>query len=173
MNWRLPSRVCGRMLAMYQRPDSPSPVPTDFSGELFYREGVSASFYCSFLAGNQQLGSISGTQGSIELLDFVLPYYGSEVAFHVCNPVFNISGCDFNMEEHTRRFAVCEYSNSAPNAQETNMFRRFAESALAGKPDPHWGETALKIQQVVDACLLSARSDGRMVELEEPGARQS
>ena len=36
------------------------------------------------------------------------------------------------MEDHTRRFAVREYSNSAENAQETNMFRRFAELALSG-----------------------------------------
>ena len=45
------------------------------------------------------------------------------------------------------------------------MFRRFAELALSGKSDPHWGEIALKTQQVLDACLRSARSDGRAIEL--------
>ena len=65
--------------------------------------------------------------------------------------------------------AVREYSNAAPNAQEANMFRTFAESALSGKPDPHWGEIALKNQQVLDACLRSARSGGRMVELKGAG----
>lgn len=37
--------------------------------------------------------------------------------------------------------------------------------ALAGKPDPGWGEIALKTQQVLNACLASARSEGRMTEV--------
>jgi predicted dehydrogenase len=89
------------------------------------------------------------------------------VVFQVCNPVFHIDGCDFNMEDHTRRIAVREYSNAAPGAQESNMFSTFAASALSGKPDAHWAEVALKTQEVVDACLASARSGGRVVELNE------
>ena len=46
------------------------------------------------------------------------------------------------------------------------MFRSFADLALSGKPDFFWGEIALKTQQVLDACLQSARSGGRMVELD-------
>jgi len=68
----------------------------------------------------------------------VIPYYSSEVAFEVTNAVENIVGCDFNMEGHTRRFAVREYSHRTENAQETNMFRHFAERVLSGEPDPYW-----------------------------------
>jgi len=166
MNWQLPEKVCGHMLAEHGRPDSPEPVPTDFSAELFYHGGVSASFYCSFLAGIQQWANVGGTKGCLHVPDFVLPHSGSELAFQVSNPVFSITGCDFNMEEHKRQFAVREHSNSAANAQETNMFRRFADLALLGKPDFFWGEIAWKTQQVLDACLESARSEGRMVELD-------
>ena len=88
-----------------------------------------------------------------------------EVAFEVSNPAYNISGCDFNMEEHIQRFAVREYSNSAENAQETNMFCRFAELAHASQPDHFWGETALKTQRVLDACLKSALSGGCIIGL--------
>lgn len=165
MNWQLPAQVCGHILTEHHRSDSPAPVPTDFSAELFFADGVSASLYCSFRTANEQWAHVSGTEASLYIPDFVLPHFGSEVAFDVSKPVFHVRGCDFNMEEHTRRVAVPEYSNSHENSQEANMFRRFAELALSGKPDPHWGEIALKTQQVLDACLRSARSDGRAIEL--------
>jgi len=158
MNWQLPAQVCGRILTEHHRGDSPAPVPTDFSAELCYPDGVSASFYCSFRAANEQWAHVSGTQGSLYVPDFVLPHYGSEVVFDLLQPAFHVRGCDFNMEEHTRRVAVPEYSNSAENSQEAQMFRQFAELALSGQPDLYWGEIALKTQQVLDACLQSARS---------------
>ena len=158
--------MCGHLLAEHHRSDSPAPVPTEFSGELFYADGVSASFHCSFLSEIQQWASVAGTKGAIYIPDFVLPHYGSEVAFEVSNPVFHVSGCDFNMEGHVRRHAVREYGNSDVSAQETNMFWTFAELATSGSPDPHWGEVALKTQQVVDGCLRSARSGGEVVDLE-------
>ncbi len=165
MKWELPVRVCGHMLAEHRRADSPAPVPIDFSAELFFDGGVSASFYCSFVAEIQQWASIGGTRGSLLVRDFVLPHFGSEMAFEVSHPAFNVQGCDFNMEDHTQRLAVREYSNAAPGAQESNMFAQFAALALSGKPDPFWGDIALKNQQVLDACLESARAGGRMVEL--------
>jgi predicted dehydrogenase len=165
MNWELPARVAGHLLAEYRRPGDSSAVPTDFSAELFFADGVSASFYCSFLAQLQQWANLAGTKGSLCVPDFVLPRHGAEVSFEASNPVFTITGCDFIVEEHTRRFAVREHSNSDENAQETNMFRRFGELALSGQPDQSWGEMALKTQQVLDACLRSARSGGCVIDL--------
>ena len=69
------------------------------------------------------------------------------------------------MERHRQRIAVREYSNSAEAAQESLMFREFAERADAGAPEPFWGDVALKTQQVLDGCLQSARDGGRLVEL--------
>jgi len=163
LNWQLPAQVCGHILTEHRRSDSPEPVPSDFSAELFYPDGVSATFCCSFRTANEQWAHVSGTEGSLYIPDFVLPHYGSEVAFDLMKPAFNVRGCDFNMEEHTRRIAVSEYSNSDENSQEANMFRHFAQWALSGKPDPYWGEIALKTQQVLDACLRSARSAGRIM----------
>jgi len=165
LDGKLPVRVCGHLLASHGRPDSPSQVPTEFSAELFYPEGVSASFYCSFLAEIEQWATLSGTKGLIRVPDFVLPHFGAEAGFEVSNPVFHVTGCDFNMEDHRRRVAVREYSNSAPNSQEANMFRKFASLALSGRPDEFWGAMVLKTQQVLDACLQSAYSGGRIVEL--------
>ena len=60
---------------------------------------------------------------------------------------------------------AAEDSNSTENSQEANMFRRFAQLALAGRPDDSWGEMALKTQEVLDACLRSARSGGATIAL--------
>ncbi len=80
-------------------------------------------------------------------------------------PVFDVNGCSFHMQSRARRFAAPEYSDGAADAQEVNMIRTFSGLALSGKPDPAWGETALKTQTVLDACLRSAREDGRVVAL--------
>jgi predicted dehydrogenase len=165
MNWELPRRVTGHILAEHRHADSPAAVPTDFSAELFFAGGVSASFYCSFLAEIQQWADLAGTKGSLHVSDFVLPWHGSDVAFEVSNPVHTVSGCDFRMEGHPRRIEVCEDSHGTANSQEAKMFQCFGELALSGRVDGSWGEMALKTQVVLDACLASARSGGVGVEL--------
>ncbi len=163
MNEQLPERVTGRLLAEHEAGGGP-PVPMEFSGELFFPGGASASFFCSYRTGNQQWATVSGTHGSLRVEDFVVPFFGNEVGFEVNAPVFRVrSCCDFNMESHPRRLAVHEYSNGRPNAQETNMIRTFARIVLSGPLQPQWGEQAQATQQVVDACLGSAQQDGKVV----------
>jgi predicted dehydrogenase len=159
MNEKMPDRIRARVLSEFGRRDSAGSVPTEFSAELIYPDGVSAQFYCSFLTELQQWVHLSGTRGYLSVPDFVLPYYGSELAFEVNQAVYHIAGCDFNMQNHTRRHAVAEYSNSMANAQETRMVARFAELAMSGKPDFSWGESTLKTQKLLDDCLDAARSD--------------
>jgi predicted dehydrogenase len=159
MKCQMPERVSGRTLAEHNG------VPVEFSGEMFFPQGVSASFYCSFRTENQQWAHVSGTKGSASLSDFVLPFYGSEGAFEVSKPVFDVRGCAFRMEEHTRRVAVREYSEGVPGAQEVNMIRAFSDLVNSRKLDPSWGDVALKTQLVLDACLESAREGGRLVNV--------
>jgi len=157
MNYRMPERVAGHLLAEHGRPDSVSPVPTDFSAEMFFPGGVSANFYCSFVSEIQQWATIGGTGGYLHVPDFVLPWYGSQIGFEVTRPHYDVRGCDFNMRSRTRRVVVDEYSNSFAPSQESNMIRTFAGLVLSGRIDDCWGEIALKTQQVLDACLASAR----------------
>lgn len=165
LQYQMPRLVTARILSSHASGESPDPVPTEFSGELFFDNGVSATFYNSFVTEHQQWVNVSGTKGNLHIADFVLPYFGNEQYFEVHNPVFAASGCDFNMERHTQRHVTAEYSNSTPDAQETNLFRNFSAIALSGTPDPHWAEIALKTQRVMDACLQSARADAAAVEL--------
>lgn len=163
MKYALPTKVTGRMLTEYG--SGGAPVPLEFSGELFWQSGVSASFYCSFNTELQQWAHVSGAKGSIAVRDFVLPYFGCESEFIADRPVFNVKGTRYHWESHPRRFAVTEYSDGAPDAQETSMIRTFSGLVLGGKPDPFWPDVALKTQTVLDACLASARNGGAMVEV--------
>jgi predicted dehydrogenase len=160
MKYQVPERVSGRTLTA-----TSEGVPLEFSGELFFPGGVSASFYCSFQTENQQWANLSGDKGFLFLPDFVLSFYGAEAAFEVNRTIFEPMGCQYNMTAHTRRIAVREYSNNAPTAQETQLFRNFAQLVLDKKLDPHWPDIALKTQQVVDACMRSAKQGGKLVEV--------
>lgn len=164
MNWNLPKHATGRMLSHFGSKDSPMSAPTEFSAELVFDGGVSAGFYCSFITAHQQWVNISGTKGYLRVPDFVLPFFGTELAFETQNAVFNIRGCDFNMESHLRRHPVDEYSNSHPNAQESNLFRDFVNQVRSGALHELWPEMALKTQQVMHGVLESARAGGRVVE---------
>ncbi len=165
MNWVLPQRVTGRMLSEFKHPGSQQPVPTEFSAELFFANGVTSSFSCSFLTETEQWAMVSGTRGHLRLADFVLPFSGNRTEFETGTPVFEVKGCDFEMQPHTRRWTVDECSHGAPNAQESRLFRHFAEQVQSGKLNPLWPEMALKTQQVMEACRESARNEGRSIEL--------
>ena len=143
-DWHLPNRVSGRVLAQAGPNDD---VPTEFSGEMFFRDGISASFYCSFSVEHQQWAHISGTHGHVQLNDFVLPYFGSELTFESGNAVYDMVGCDFNMEPHRRSYAVAEYSNSAVQSQETNMIRHFSGNVLAQEIEPFWGRLRSRLSR--------------------------
>uniref|UniRef100_A0A7C4QML6 Gfo/Idh/MocA family oxidoreductase n=1 Tax=Schlesneria paludicola TaxID=360056 RepID=A0A7C4QML6_9PLAN len=163
VRYQMPLKVVAHLLAEARRPDCAASVPLEFSAEFFFPHGVSATFFCSFQAENQQWAVLSGDRGFLHVPDFVLPFYGCETAFSVTNAVFHQDGCRFHMEDHTRRHAVAEYSDGHASAQETQLFRSFSALVLSGRVDPHWGEIALKTQQVLDACLTSAREEGRPV----------
>ncbi len=163
LNWQMPARVTGRMLSEVKRRDSPSAVPTEFSGELLFAEGVSAGFYCSFRTENQQWAHVSGMRGCVYVPDFVLPYAGREVAFEVRQDAFRAQGCDFRMVPGARRLTVAEHDHGHPTAQETNLFRNFARQVRSGTLDEFWPSAALSTQRVVSACLKSARAGGRLV----------
>ena len=149
MRWQLPRRVSGRILA--GRVDS---APLDFSGELYFEGGASAGFHCSFLAMNQQWANISGAHGHVRVPDFVLPSSDTGVAWEVNYKPVRKAETGLYLETPT-----------TAQSQEALMFRNFANQVRSGTLNAEWPESALKTQQVADACLASARADGRMMEV--------
>ena len=163
MKYEMPVEVRGRILNGVKRADSADVVPMEFQGEMHFANGVSATFFNSFRANHQQWAHISGSKGYLAVNDFVLPYYGNEVAFDVGNHNFSADGCYFVMEKFLKTQQLPEYSNNHKNAQETALFRNFAALALNGKLDEFWPDVALKTQRILDAALKSARNGGAAV----------
>ncbi|WP_153555297.1 Gfo/Idh/MocA family protein [Roseimaritima sediminicola] len=164
-DFELPTAVSARCLTALQGDESPEAVPGEFSAELFFADGSSASFYNSFVTENSQLVTINGTDGYVTMDDFVLPTYKSEREWTGHQNVLEIDNCRWNMLDRPTRRSVTEYPGGEANAQEVNMVRTFAELVLAGKTDDFWPEIALKNQTVLNACRESADHDGRLVEL--------
>jgi predicted dehydrogenase len=163
--YEMPSYVVGRTLTTLQGDGSPSTVPGEFSGELVYNDGFSASFYCSFLTENQQWAHLSGERGNVTIRDFVLPHYGCASAFQVSQAIFEAQGCDFHMKEDLQQHSVVEYSEGRMGAQEVEMIRCFAELAMSRKTDSSWGEITWATQRVLDALIESASHSSRTIML--------
>lgn len=164
LRYEMPQQVVGRLHS--EAGDGPGKVPMEFSGDLLFANGVSASFHCSFVAENAEWVMISGTKGYIHVPDFVLPFAGAPPRFSAVRSEFDLRGCRFEMREGRADESIAEPANNAPGSQESNMFRAFSRLVLDGKIDPHWPDIALRTQRVLDACLLSARRGSAAVDLE-------
>jgi predicted dehydrogenase len=151
MSWQLPESVSGRILnASENLPHRPS-SPVEFAATLNYPGGITAEFYCSFLAARQQWAFVSGTKGWLRLPDFVHPFNGYEPAFEVNEKFQSVSGgapCPSGGDP---------MSFGHPTAQDTRMWRNFANQIFSGKLSEEWPAWARKTQQVLDACHASAK----------------
>jgi hypothetical protein len=132
---------------------------------LHFDNGVTSSFYNSFVTGHQQWAHVSGTEGCVFIPDFVLPFAGKEAKFSVFNPEFSVDDCDFAMAENREDVVIEEPGNSDVNSQETHLYRNFGNIVLSGVVVKHWADIALLTQRVMDGCIESANDGGRAVEL--------
>jgi predicted dehydrogenase len=153
LKWQLPHTVMGRILSQSGSAGGRVSAPTDFSAELFFDGGVSATFYCSFLAAPQQWVFVSGRDGWLRVADFVHPFNGYEPAFEVNRTEIRVA---------TGASAPTPASDPADlghaTAQNTLMFRNFAHQVFSGKLNDEWPMWALQTQQVMDACFKSAKN---------------
>ncbi len=152
MRGELPERVSGRILTDGASASGAPGAPIEFSGELFFADGISCGFYCSFLADRQQWVSVSGERGSVRIADFVNASDDVDTVYEVGNQRVLKAGSGLELGSETRA-----------GSQETLMIRNFAEGVRSGEGGPAWEEIALKTQRVTDACLASARAGGREV----------
>jgi predicted dehydrogenase len=158
LNWQLPHAVAGKILSQSPATGGRIPTPTEFSGELFFDDGVSATFYSSFLTGRQQWAHISGQNGWLRLPDFVHPLNSYEPTFEV-NEKFLTVASDVKCPQ-----GVDPLPQGHATAQDTRMFRNFANQIFSGKLNEEWPMWALKTQKVLDACHEAGRT-GKIVEL--------
>jgi predicted dehydrogenase len=157
MNWQLPHSVTGKILSQSTATGGRVPAPTEFSGELFFADGVTVSFYCSFVAQFQQWVVVSGENGYLRIPDFV----------HVRHaPAFEVNHAEVRVKvPGARRAPVADpLEMGHATAQDTWMWRNFAKQIASGKLNKDWPMWSLKTQKVLDSCLKAGRT-GKIVKL--------
>jgi predicted dehydrogenase len=148
LNWQLPHTVTAKILAQ-----SPSGAPTEFSAELFFSGGVSAEFYCSFLTARQQMMAVGGRNGWLRMPDFVHPRNGYE-------PAFELNGAEVRADSDVKCPPGADPAGFGhATAQDTRMWRNFANQIFSGKLNDDWPLWARQTQKVLDACHEAARRE--------------
>ena len=151
MNWLLPETVSGKMLSQSEnRPGRPA-SPTEFSAELYYAGGVSAQFYSAFRTSKQQWVHVGGQKGWLLLPDFVHPFNGYEPGIQV-NEKNVVVTSDVKCPPDADPMGF-----GHATAQDTRMWRNFANQIHSGKLNEEWPMWAMKTQQVLDACHKAAK----------------
>jgi predicted dehydrogenase len=158
LNWQLPKTVTGKILSQSSAANGRTPSPIEFSGELFFDDNVSVEFYSSFLAAKQQWAFVSGQKGWLRLPDFVHPFNGYEPAFELNEKYVTVPS------EIKCPPGANPMDFGHATAQDTRMWRNFANQIASGQLKPEWPLWALQTQKVLDACLAAGRS-GKTVEL--------
>ena len=149
LNWQMPVEVGGRVLSKSANlPNRPS-APTEFSAELYYDGGVSVEFYCAFRAAKQQWVHVSGQNGWLQLPDFIHPYDSYEPAINVNEQTIRVEGtpCPPGTDQ-------AEFGHGT--AQDTLMFRNFANQIFSGRLNQEWPMWSLRTQMILDACYQAA-----------------
>lgn len=153
LNWQMPKSITAKILSRSEALPGRAPAPTEFSTELIFGDNVSAEFYCSFVAGRQQWIHVSGRNGWLRLPDFVHPFNSRQ-------PVFEVNGAELGIQGEPIQNVPTSVSDLAEQghgtAQDTIMFRNFANQIFSGKLNDDWPMWSLKTQQVMDACYEAA-----------------
>jgi hypothetical protein len=103
------------------------------------------------LAAYQQWVVVSGQAGWLRVPDFVHPFNGYEPEFEVNAKLSKVAGeapCPPGADPG-------EYGHAT--AQDTRMWRNFAQQAASGQLNDEWPRWSLQTQRVLAACEESAR----------------
>ncbi len=146
LNWQLPHTITAKILTQ-----STGGVPTEFSSELFFADGISAEFYSSFLTAKQQWVAVGGRNGWLRMPDFIHPRNGYE-------PAFDLNGTEVRMDSSTQCPSGTDPSGYGhATAQDTRMWRNFANQIFSSRLNDDWPMWARQTQRVMDACLEAGR----------------
>ena len=154
LKWQMPESVTGKILSKSEHLPGRPGAPTEFAATLYYPGGVSVEFYCTFRAAKQQWVHVSGQKGWLRLPDFVHPFNTYEPAFEVNEKIITVPS-DVKCPPGANPM---EFGHAT--AQDTRMWRNFANQIFSGKLNDEWPMWALKTQLVLDACMTAASATG-------------
>lgn len=149
LNWQMPVEVGGRVLSKSANLPGRPPAPTEFSAELYYNGGLSVEFYCAFRTAKQQWVHVSGQNGWLLLPDFIHPYDSYEPAINVNEQTIRVEGIPCPPGNDQAEFGHA-------TAQDTLMFRNFANQIFSGHLNQEWPMWSLRTQMILDACYQAA-----------------
>jgi predicted dehydrogenase len=151
LRWQMPESVTGKILSQSENlPGRPS-SPMEFAGTLYYPDGVTAEFYASFRAAKQQWAHVGGQNGWLRMPDFVQPFNSYEPGFELNEKMISVPSdvkCPPDADPSAPGHAT---------AQDTRMWRNFANQIFSGKLTADWPRWSLLTQKVMDACFESAK----------------
>ncbi|KAL2471669.1 putative oxidoreductase [Abeliophyllum distichum] len=134
------------------------------SASLYWEDGKVATFHCSFLANLTMDVTVVGTNGTLHLHDFVIPFEENKASFSVATKsgfTELVTGWEPKPSEH-------HVTTGLP--QEALLVREF--SRLVGsikfdgsKPEIKWPTLSRKTQQVLDAVKLSIEGGFETIEV--------
>lgn len=125
---------------------------------------TTATIHCSFLSHTSMDIAISGTGGSVNVYDFIIPYQETSASFDITS---RAKFAELHIGWNTRPDEV-EVANELP--QEALMIAEFARLVGAIRttgscPDRKWPQISRKTQLVMDAVKKSIDTDCRTVYL--------
>jgi predicted dehydrogenase len=153
LRWQMPESVSGKILSQSENLPGRPASPIEFAATLFYPGGMTVEFYASFLAAIQQWVYVSGQKGRLRVPDFVHPFDTYEPSFELNETMVTVAG-DVKCPPGTDPAAF-----GHATAQDTRMWRNFANQVFSGHLNQEWPMWSLKTQQVLDACHESAKQN--------------
>ena len=165
MKGELPVAVEARTLESLSASESKGSVPGEFSAQLFYDNGPTASFFCSFLTANQQTATVSGDNGYASMDDFVLPFDRDKTQFKIHRNHLEINGGHWDFQPSVEMQSFDESPIATESAQEVRMITQMNQIVLSGSRESRFHEVSLKTQRILDACRRSDAAGGTRVNL--------
>jgi len=146
--YELPDKVFGT--AFYTSQDTPN---SSLTGLMWYNDGRSAHYDCTFGESTRQWMELAGNNGSIYVDDYVVPW-SSKWSF----------GDEASVPEKSGSFKVTHYPGKSRDIvvkfsleEEQQMIEDMCKIIKSGKLDMFWVEVALKTHLLVELTLKSAK----------------
>ncbi|KAL5230844.1 hypothetical protein ABZP36_029620 [Zizania latifolia] len=125
---------------------------------LYWADGKIATFNCSFLANLTMNVTVVGTNGTLHVTDFVIPYEEKSASFSMASkskftelPI----GWDTLLSKHV---VTTDLPQEALMVQEFSRLVQNIRDA-GGKPEAKWPAITRKTQVVIDAVKISIDND--------------
>ncbi|XP_066342104.1 uncharacterized oxidoreductase At4g09670-like [Miscanthus floridulus] len=130
---------------------------------LYWADGKTATFSCSFLTNVTMDITLVGTNGTIHVTDFVIPHEEKSAEFHVASKS-SFAELDIGWDLPSKHVVATDLPQEALMVQEFARLLQGIRDA-GGKPEGKWPAVTRKTQLVLDAVKASIDKGSEPVEV--------